>query len=240
MNTSEQFQMTKPAPMIWASVIDPRPARKLKTGEPIEPTYEATWLFPPDHQDLPPLRALLAKLIANFDHETIKEKIRANKDAGREPYSGLKFPLENGDKIADRGKAQGKDREFTRGMAVFQAKVSVMVNAGPNKGKLLQPPNLVVLQNGAYVRYRDEERPLAKKFFYSGVLAVGIFGLMPYSGMGGGIAAYLNEILSLNVGEKINTGVDDEARYGPADAYKGYVGHVSATDPTAGAEQIPW
>lgn len=238
MSDVEQFQMTKPAPVIWAHVVTPRPERRLKNGETVEPAYQASWLFPPDHPDLPTIRSILAKAIAGYDADSVKAKIEANKAAGRAPYDDLKFPLTNGDKTADRGKATDKDREFCRGMAILQGKSNVVIKAGPKKGQPLSPPRLVVLQNGKYIRYQDDERPLAKRFFYSGVLAIGTFGFVPYAGMGGGVSAYLNEILSLNVGEKIATGVDDEAKYGSPDTYKGYVGHVSAVNPLD--DEIPF
>lgn len=239
MSDVEQFQMTKPAPIVWAHVITPRPARKMKNGETAEPAYEATFLFPADHPDLATIKGLLSKVATNFP--PFAERIAENKKMERAALTGIAFPLENGNKIADKGVATSKDREFARGMALLKAKSNVEIKTGPKKGQLLSPPRLVVLQNGQYVRYSEEhERPLARKFFYSGVLAVGTFGLSPYAGMGGGVTVYLNEILSLNAGEKINTGADDEAKYGSPDTFKGYVGHVSSVDPTAGAEQIPW
>jgi hypothetical protein len=236
MSDVEQFQMTKPAPIVWAHVVTPRPARKMKNGETADPAYEATFLFPADHPDLATIKSLLSKVVMGF--EPFAEKIAANKAAGRHAMDAIKLPLENGNKIADKGAATGKDREFARGMALLKAKSNVEIKTGPKKGQLLPPPRLVVLQNNQYVRYSEEhERGLARKFFYSGVLAIGTFGFSPYAGMGGGVAVYLNEILSLNAGEKINTGVDDEVKYGSADQFKGYVGRVSSEDPTAGAEE---
>lgn len=240
MSDLEQFQMTKPAPLIWSHLIVPRPARKMKNGETSEPCYEGTWLFPTDHPDLAAIKAMMAR--AAMAYGPFADKIAANKAAGRAPLDGLKFPLENGNTVADKGVTAGKDREFARGMALLKAKSNVEIKTGPKKGQPLSPPRLVVLQNGQYVRYSEEhERPLARKFFYSGVLAVGTFAFSPYAGMGGGVACYLNEILSLNAGEKIATGVDDEAKYGSPDTFKGYVGHVSSVDPTVDSDvQIPF
>lgn len=233
MSDLEQFQMTKPAPLIWAHAISPRPDRVVK-GEQYPGGYEATFLLAPEHPDLTTIKSLLQRAAMGFDK--FAEKIADNKAAGRASLDGLKFPLESGDKMADRGKAANKDREFCRGMAVLKAKS----NVAKRDGTPLSPPRLVVLQNGKYVRYQDDERPLAKRFFYSGVLAIGTFGFVPYAGMGGGVSCYLNEILSLNAGDKIATGIDDEAKYGSPDTYKGYVGHVSAVDPTAMDDEIPF
>lgn len=229
------FQMTKPAPVVWVHAIAPRPERKV-AGEVFASQYEATFLFEPDHPDLAEIKKLIAAAVTGNDK--LAEKLAENKAAGRQPFAGIKFPIESGNKIADAGAAKGKDREFLRGKAMLKAKGLV----AKRDGTPLAPPRLVVLQNGKYVRYGDEvERKLAGKFFYSGVLAVGTFGLVAYTGMGGGVSAYLNEILSLNAGERINTGVDDEAKYGSPDAFKGYVGKVSAEDPTAGLDdEIPF
>jgi hypothetical protein len=229
------FQMTKPAPLVWAHVITPRPARKIN-GETIAPSFEATFLLPADHPDLAAIKAMLSKAATGFDK--FADKIAGNKAAGRAALDGIKFPLESGTKIADQAKAKGKDREFLRGTAMLKGKSNVT----KRDGTPLSPPRLVVLQGGKYVRYSDDhERELAKKFFYSGVLAIGTFNFAPYPGMGGGISAYLNEILSLNAGEKINTGVDDEAKYGDPNAFSGYVGKVSAEDPTGGLDdEIPF
>lgn len=235
MSDVQSFTMTKPAPMIWCHAISPRPERTVN-GEKFPAGYEATFLFPADHPDLAEIKKLLGATAAGFDK--FAEKIAGNKAAGRSPYDGLKFPLENGTKMADAGKAKDRDREFLRGAAVFKAKS----NVAKRDGTPLSPPRLVVLQNGKYVRYSDEhERPLAKKFFYSGVLAIGTFNFVPYAGMGGGVSAYLNEILSLNAGDPIATGADDEAKYGSPDKFSGYVGKVSAEDPTVGMDdEIPF
>lgn len=236
MSDLEQFVMTKPAPLVWAHLVTPRPERVVQ-GEKYASQYEATFLFAADHPDLAAIRQLLGKTASGFDK--FADKLQANKAAGRPPFDGLKFPLENGNKLAEQGAAKGKDREFARGMGLLKGKA----NVAKRDGTPLSPPRLVVLQNGRYVRYNEEhERPLAKKFFYSGVLAIGTFAFVPYTGMGGGITCYLNEVLSLNAGDKIATGVDDEAKYGDPNTFKGYIGQVSAEDPMAGAEaaEIPW
>lgn len=217
MSDLEQYQMTKPAPMIWAHVITPR-AERTVNGVVYPAGYEATFLFTPDHPDL----------------AAIKKRLGAAAKAEFGRTDNLHYPLESGDKIADEAAAKGKDREFLRGLIAFKAKSNVEIKTGPKKGTPLAPPRLVVLQDGKYVRYSDEyERKPASRFFYSGVLAIGTFGFKAYTGMGGGVAAYLNEILSLNTGDKINTGVDDEAKYGPPTQY---VGVVKSENPTVGMD----
>lgn len=236
-DSSFVFEMQHPAPMIYGWVIKPRPERTVK-GEKFASQYEGTILFPQDHLDLPQLRKQLAEVASGFDK--FAEHIAANKAAGRSPYDGIKFPLTNGTAEADAGKAIGKDYEFKRGMGVFQASAGI----ARRDGTPLSPPRLKVLQDGKFVRYDENERALAGKFFYSGVLVVGTFALSPWKSPAGmGVKAYLNEILSINSGEKIVTGADDEARYGSPDRFSKYVGKVSSVNPAGAAaldDEIPF
>ncbi len=214
---TQTYQMTKPAPIVWVSVVTPRPA-----GAKNQERYQAAFLLSKDHPDFAPMATMMAKVV--------KDKYGSTDGRG--------FPLQHGDKVADEAAAKGRDREWARGKELLEAHSNVrkrMVNGVP--GELLNPPRLVVLRDGKYVRYQDEERPLAKSAFYSGVLAIGTFSFVAYDGFGGGCSCYLNEILSLGVGDKINTGVDDEAKYG---APTQYIGKVSAKDPTVGAEEISY
>jgi len=208
-----QYQMTKPAPIVWVNVVAPRPA-----GAKNQERFQAAFLLTKDHPDFAPMTAMMAKVVKDKFGKT----------------DGYGFPLQRGDKVADDAAAKGRDREWARGKEILEAHSNVRkrgVNGAP--GELLNPPRLVVLRDNKYVRYQDEERALAKPAFYSGVMAIGTFGFVAYEGFGGGVSCYLNEILSLGVGEKINTGVDDEAKYG---APTQYIGKASSVDPTAGAE----
>lgn len=219
----EKYQMVKPAPVIWAHLIKPRPARTIN-GNAYKAQYEVTFLFAPDHPDLAAIKTMLGSIaMAQF---------------GR--VDNLKYPLENGNKLADAAQAKGKDREYLRGKVMFKPHGLVTRQDGVTP---VQPPRLLVLSGGKYVRFENEaERPAASKFFYNGVLAIAEVSLGAYTGMGGGVSAYLNEILSLNSGERINAGVDDEAKYGAADKWSQYVGTVSSVDPTLGAPggEIPF
>ncbi len=142
------------------------------------------------------------------------------------------YPVDDGTKIADAARANNRDREFARGKILFKAKSSVATLTG----EPLMPPRLVVLQNGKYQPYGvTNDRTLATPFFYSGVMAIGTFNFVGYTGMGGGVTAYLNEVLSLNTGDRIGGGVDPEEKYGSADKFAQYTGHVVVSyDPTEG------
>jgi hypothetical protein len=215
-NDKQNFQMSVPAPMVWSAVVEPRPERPNPKDPraPFKAAYEATWLLTAAHPDWEPLRQML--------RENCPEVHAAN------PY-----PVLDGDVIANQAVALKKDREWARGKILFKAKCNVK----KLDGSLLIPPRLVVLLNGKFVNYdtTDAPRQLAAKFFYSGVLAIGTFHIQGYEGMGGGVSAYLNEVLSLNTGDRIAGGMDPEERYGSPDSFARYTGHVSNISPTAGA-----
>lgn len=213
------IQFSKPATMIYAWVVTPKDRTRFKA----EPRYEATFLLEPDHPDLPAIKAILGKLA--------KEKFGTTQ--------GVEYSIKDGTKLADAAKAEGKaDREFMRGKVVL----SSHSNTHNSKGDELYPPRLYVLQNGKAVAYRDDERQLASKFFYSGVDAVPTLAFVAFDTNGKKVTAYLNEVLSFNRGDKIATGVDLEKKYGAVMA--AYAGKVSAENPAEGmaeaGEDIPF
>lgn len=215
MDQSKTYQMTVPAPMVWCSVVEPRPERPNPKDPrvPFKAAYEATFLFTKEHPDWEPICAIMRAELPDV-HVA-------------DPY-----PVLDGHKVADVAKAANKDREWARGKILFKAKSNVK----KLDGGLLIPPALVVILNGKFVKYdtADAPRTLASKFFYSGVSAIGTFHIAGYPGMGGGVTAYLNEVLSLNTGERIAGGMEPEEKYGSADNFSRYTGHVSAVNPTEG------
>ncbi|MGE3279710.1 MAG: ssDNA-binding protein [Alphaproteobacteria bacterium] len=216
---SEKYQFVKPTRIIWAHLIKPRPGRTVN-GTVYKPQYEVTFLFDPDHPDFIAIKAMLGR--------------EAMTTLGR--VDNCKYPLERGDALADKAKAKDKDREFLRGMILFKAHGLVTRQNGEDA----DPPRLKLLQNGQYVSFDRDERKAAEKFFYPGVHCVGDISLVGYTGMGGGVSAYLNEILSFNYGERVAGGVDDETKYGDPSKWSQYVGTVSSVNPTVGAGEIPF
>ena len=215
MDQSKTYQMTHPAPMVWSHVVTPRPERKDNKGRVFKAAYEGTFVFAPDHPDWAAISAML----------------RAEAAAVVPNVEKPNFPADVGSTIADAAKTKNRDREWARGKILLQAKSSV----AKMDGSLLMPPRLFVLLNGKYESFGvTNERSLASKYFYSGVLAVGTFSVAGYEGMGGGVAVYLNEVLSLNAGDRIAGGVDPDEKYGDASKFAQYTGHVSSVDPTIG------
>jgi len=206
----QQFTMTRSAPTIWLWAATPKPAM----GPPknIPAAYKATWLLSPDHPDIPEINRILGELaMAEFG-----------------TYEGKSFPLEPGDNIANANPT--KDFSFLRGKFVLQASSKVLDIKGNEK----MPPRLLVYDKatGKYNRFTEpHERAQVKGMFYSGVETIGQLAFSTYAGFGGGVTAYLNEIVSFNVGDKIVTGVDDNERYGDAAKYVGHLPQGAAAGP---------
>jgi hypothetical protein len=157
---------------------------------------------------------------------------------------GLKLPIKSGASLIAKANAKAAalgrkppERKFYEGHFVL----SVNSYATNPDGVAQTPPRLVVMQNGAQVPYVDEERPLAKRFFYDGVMASIAVGFRAFTGGEGGVTAYVQRVMSLDAGERIAIGKSDEDVFGSADNYKEYVGHVTAETPSAGMPSgNPW
>lgn len=210
-----QFSMTLAAPIIWVWAASPKPEN---VQQKIPSSYQATWLLPAGHPDIAEINRICGELaMAEFG-----------------TYEGKKFPISDGTAEADaaRRMTPPKDKEFLRGAVKLAAhsKVKKM------DGTLANPPRLLVYNKatGKYDRFSEpHERAQAQPKFYSGVQAIGSFAFATYAGFGGGVTAYLNEIVSFNVGDRIITGVDDNERLGDATKYIGHVGVTSQINPMA-------
>lgn len=211
-----------PVRLLWPHLIDPRPARTLPNGTTVKSRYEASLMIPIASEDLKAVKAIMARLA--------KEKF------GR--VEGVKFPLQSGDKMADENPKY--DRSYLRGHAVLQARALLT----DSKDNPLNPPRLVVLSevSGApnYIEYEGEHRKVASKFFYSGVTARAEVSFSTYEPpLGPGVTCYINHVLSLNIGEHIAGGMDNDTRWGnPADEFKKHIGVVSAENPVD--DEIPF
>lgn len=179
-----------------------------------EPKFDANFEMDPNHPDIGPLKALMAQ-------------VAREKWPGRN-LGELAFPLTDGSKLADKQKAKGKDREFSRGKVVLVARSQY-------------EPRLSVVENGGIVDYEGDRRPQAKPFFYQGVQVLAQINLQAYDGVGNnpdGVTAYLNMVCSLKRGDRIGN-VGRPA----AEVFKGYSGKMTAEDPTQGkslADEIPF
>lgn len=216
---SEDFTGSAPAILVFGDLMKP------KAFQNRAPRYKANLLYPLGHPDIGPLKEIILRLCgAAFP--------------GRDPLS-LSLPFKAGERLnAERVAKDKKPYSFYEGHFVLATQKPEKTQAGA----LLAPPRLVVMQNGEMVSYVDDDRPAAARFFYSGVKVVPIIQFVTFDGFGGGVTVYLQRLLSLGVGERIQTGPDDDAAFGGAERYESYMGAVSAEDPTTHAPSAasPW
>lgn len=142
-------------------------------------------------------------------------------------FNTLAFPFTAGDKLADKAKAKGKDREFSRGKVVLTARSKYQ-------------PRLSVIENG---KIRDLEgdaiKAMGRTAFFSGAEVLAQVNFVAYDAVGNnppGVAAYINMVVSTQKGTKLTGGAS------AAEVFSGYIGTSSSEDPTggAGSEEIPF
>jgi len=214
-STGESYVFTKEVRAPFLTVVAPEKVGKRGQGKG-DPVFSATLLLPPDSPDLAELKKVLAAVAkAAFPGRSLSE---------------LKFPLQNGDEAAAEAEKNGKDGSFFKGMVVLRAR------SGQEK-----PPALGVIQGGKIVELQGEQRRIiGKEKFYGGCFVVPSLWLKAYKGGkdGGigehsGVKCYLQSLLWRKDGPKIGGG-------SIADTFKGYMGGVSAEDPTSDADEIPF
>lgn len=179
-----------------------------KGKESGEPKFSANFAFAPDSADLKAMKATAAR-VARAKWPGIDFKV-------------LAFPFSNGDKLADEAKAAKKDREYYRGHVIVAARSKY-------------EPRLSGIENGVAVDYEGDARKAANAKFYSGVKVLAQVNFVAYKGVGrnpDGVTAYLNMIFTTNKGTRLSTSQS------AAEVFKGYVGNISAEDPTAGRREM--
>ena len=93
-------------------------------------------------------------------------------------------------------------------------------------------PRLAYIERGKIIDLETDTQKVANKTkFYPGVEVLAQINLLPYEAVGKdgkpGVTVYLNMVLSTCKGSRISGGQT------ASEAFKGYVGSVSAEDPTA-------
>jgi Protein of unknown function (DUF2815) len=198
------FNLTLPVIMSFPSLFEAK-AFKKNGKDAGEAKFSANFNFPADSEDLKGLKQLAAKL--------------ARAKWPDKQFSDLAFPFTSGDKLADKRKEKGKDDgDFMRGKVVLTAKSKY-------------EPRLSYIEKGRIIDLETEmAKAAAKGKFYPGVEVLAQVNLCPYDGVGqnkSGVTAYLNMVVSTCKGDRIAGG-----QMG-SETFKGYVGSVSAEDPTA-------
>lgn len=211
------FDITDPTVFVFPTLDKPR-AFGAKGKERGEPKFSGGFLFAADEQALKDLKSKAAA-VARAKWPSVD-------------FKTLKFPWENGDKRADKRiadlKAKGNDNPgdpqgFERGKVVLTARSKFR-------------PRLAGLENGKIVDYdKDDEAVLRRvlPFFYFGVECFAQVNLVAYDPVSGdgkpGVAAYLNQVVSLKRGAKLAGGKS------AAETFGAYAGKLSDVDPTGAA-----
>lgn len=180
---------------LFPNLFEPKPYLDPKTRKPKgEPVYGLSMLFAP------------------ADIAAMKEKAKAvalAKWPGR-PLSELKFPFQDGDKLAAKSEANRKDGTFYKGTVVIKASSKFQ-------------PQVV----GA-----DKNPILDKGKVYSGIRGYAELNFHAYDGVNGGqdgVKAYVNFVMKSADGKRI-AGKD------AATVFAGIKGGASGYDPTKGSD----
>lgn len=203
------FNLTSPAVLLFPNLLEPKPFMKNGKAQG-EPKYSASLIFEAENPDL----------------KAMKEKVTslARMRWPDKPFSELAFPFSNGDKNADKRVAKGKqDGEHLRGKVLM-------------KSSSKYEPRLSVLVDGKLVDLDTDMLKAAHKGkFYNGVEVLAQINFVPYDPIGenakGGVTAYLNMVVSTGKGKRLSGGAT------ASEVFKGYVGGISAEDPT-GADNL--
>ena len=234
------LKINKPVRLIHTgSLMQPRAFKDRATGAEGAPRYNCRMLIEGENPFVTDIMTISLKLAhVEFPARGIKALVDAQ--GVQAAYltliaQGLHLPLQNGNSILAEKAAAGKDCPYYQNVWVLNA----AKNEKTLKGALRAPPALRVLQNGKIVPYDDATRPLAKDFFYNGVLASAEVQFHAYPGMGGGVSCSPEYLMSLNVGDRIQIGRSDEDVFGSPDDYTQYVGTVTNESVVAGMAGAP-
>lgn len=201
------FNLTKPVMLDHPNLFEAKRAKDRNGKETGEPKFSANLLFPADSADLKAMKALAVQVArAEWPDRDLKT---------------LAWPFKNGDKMADARKAKKPDKtdgEHQRGHAIISSKSKFA-------------PRLSAVINGKLTDLDGDLLTKSKNMFYRGVFVLAQLNFCSYPGVGqnpDGITAYLNMVFSTNKGERLAGGAS------AAEVFKGYVGHSTDEDPTAG------
>lgn len=220
--------LTEPVVSTFPNLLEAKSV--MKNGKPTgDPKYSHNYEFEPTSADLAMLKAEALKVAkAKWPGRAVGKESATRDDAGNPKQPTFVFPFSSGDILADKAKAKGKDREFSRGKVVLTARSKYQ-------------PRLSFIENGAI---KDLDGPaidaIGKRVFYNGVLCLAQVNFVAYEGVGtnpDGVTAYLNMVVSTNTGPKLSGGAS------AAEVFKGYVGSNVDEDPTGGVDiddEIPF
>jgi hypothetical protein len=217
--TSGIVRFNKPVTLAFPQALFE--AKKFKGGgrESGEPKYGASFVFPPDHPDFAILKFAALKLA--------QEKWPGRDIAADFKARQFKMPWSSGDaqhakrvaKLVKEGKEDDGKADFLKGNIIV-------------KSASKYPPRYSMV-NGKSISDLEGPAILANKGkFYFGANVLAELNLVAYDKVGetgiDGVTAYLNVVCTLGTGKRLSGGASG------SEAFAGYVGQMTAEDPTGG------
>lgn len=202
-----------PKILLYPHVVEPQDKRDADGALTGKRAYQVDFLMDPADPDLEPLRKLTCSLINSAFPDKVATAKNLAKASGGLTYAslltalstiGVGHPFADGTIKADAAAEKGKPREEQRGKIIFKAQKPEMKKDGVTK---LQPPRLGALENGRIVQFDTaDKRALNAHKFFQGAEAYFEVTLATYTGFGGGVTAYLNDVLVNGKGEAFGSG----------------------------------
>jgi len=214
------FEITSPVTLAFPGLFVATKFKDPATGrEANEPTFDGTFLFAPDHPDLPAIRSALMQVASDTWPSA------QFSDPSKPGFMELDWALKSGDAMADAAKTKGKDAEHFRGFYVMRAHSFDKY-----------PPGLGCVINGQLrdVPRSGEERITFQKYFYGGVNVLGQIGFRGYQ-VGNnkpGVTAYLQVVCSLGTGDH-NSKLEGGGGKSASSLFSKHIGHVTDVSPSA-------
>jgi hypothetical protein len=214
MNTPEnEYVLKQPVRAAFLNVVTPT-APKLEGGRTGQATYNGTFLFEPDSDDLKNLKATLAAV--------------ARAKWPDKPLPEIHFPLVSGEKKAADAIERGRDGTMYLGSVVLNAKTGINI-----------PPHLFVLSGNKVLELRRDSPEFAehKEKFYHGCYVLLRLALVPYQSSGSkyshGITAYIKQVLWVKDGPRVGRVAD------PVEVFRDYIGKLTPDFDPIAAGEIP-
>lgn len=219
--------LSKPVPTVYLNLLKPR-AFGAKGKERGDPKYSANFYFDPEDGQITDMKAIAVTVAkAHFGNNV--------------DLKSLAWPWKSGNKVADRSleKKRNKDAnaepspvdEAARGKYVIAARSKFRPQLSyldPNSRRIIQ------LEDEAAIT------KALKTYFYFGVETLPQFKFQAYDalkdGDPNGVNVFLNQVFSTGKGTKLG---GDGAGSNAAETFSGYVGGLSAEDPTGGQSNDP-
>lgn len=193
---------------VYMSIFEPKTFQK--NGKSVgDPKFSLLLLIPKESGEINGLKSKMA--------EAAKAKWPTR------AMSELKFPISTGEKVAEKAKVKGKNRDFALGHLVLSTRSKF-------------PPTISVLENGKIITLdSDALKAKYKGKFYSGSFVAVSVNFVAYEGDMGedGITAYIQSVLWVKDGERIGGGRDQ------SEVFKQYMGSTTDEDPL-NDDEIPF